>query len=42
MEMETIRAALKRTSGNVNKVAKELGVSRATIYRKLKRMHPQE
>jgi DNA-binding NtrC family response regulator len=42
MEMETIRAALKRTSGNVNKVAKELGVSRATIYRKIKRMHPQE
>jgi transcriptional regulator with PAS, ATPase and Fis domain len=42
MELETIRTALKRTSGNVNKAAKELGISRATIYRKIKRMHPQE
>ena len=42
MEMETIRTALKRTNGNVNKVAKELGISRATIYRKIKRMHPLE
>ena len=42
MERETIRAALKRTSGNVNQAAKELGISRATIYRKLKRMHAEE
>lgn len=42
MEIETIRAVLKRSSGNVNKAAKELGISRATIYRKIKRMHPQE
>ncbi len=40
-EMETIRAALKRTSGNVIKAAKDLGISRATLYRKIKRIHPQ-
>jgi DNA-binding NtrC family response regulator len=42
IEMETIRTALKQARGNVNKAAKELGISRATIYRKIKRMHPQE
>ena len=42
IETATIKAALKRTMGNVNKAAKELGVSRATIYRKIKRMHHQE
>ena len=42
IKMETIRSALKRTSGNVNKAAKELGISRATVYRKIKRMDPQE
>ncbi len=41
-EMETIRAALKRTSGNVIKAAKDLGISRATLYRKIKRNHPQK
>lgn len=42
MEIETIRSVLKRSSGNVNKAAKELGISRATIYRKIKRMDPQK
>ncbi len=41
MEMEMIRTALKRTGGNVIKAAKELGMSRATLYRKIKRMHPR-
>ncbi|MGC1455311.1 MAG: sigma-54 dependent transcriptional regulator [Nitrospirota bacterium] len=40
-ELEMIRTALKRTSGNVIKAAKELGMSRATLYRKIKRMHPR-
>ena len=41
-EMEMIRTALKRTSGNVIQAAKELGISRATLYRKIKRMHPPQ
>jgi DNA-binding NtrC family response regulator len=42
LEMASIRAALQRSKGDVNKAAKELGISRATIYRKLKRMDPQK
>ena len=42
VEMETIRASLKRARGNVNEAAKELGISRATIYRKIKRHHLQD
>jgi DNA-binding NtrC family response regulator len=41
IELEMIRTALKRTSGNVIKAAKELGMSRATLYRKIKRMRPR-
>jgi transcriptional regulator with PAS, ATPase and Fis domain len=41
-EMEMIRTALKRTNGNVIKAANELGMSRATLYRKIKRMHPRD
>jgi DNA-binding NtrC family response regulator len=42
LEMETIRTVLRRSRGDVNKAAKELGISRATIYRKIKRMDTQE
>jgi DNA-binding NtrC family response regulator len=40
-EMEMIRTALKRANGSVIKAAQELGMSRATLYRKIKRMHPR-
>jgi transcriptional regulator of acetoin/glycerol metabolism len=35
-EMETIRRALQEAGGNRSKAAELLGVSRATIHRKLK------
>jgi transcriptional regulator of acetoin/glycerol metabolism len=34
-EERLIREALTRTSNNINEAAKLLGVSRATLYRKL-------
>ncbi|MDH4164103.1 MAG: sigma-54 dependent transcriptional regulator [Nitrospirota bacterium] len=37
VEMESIRAALDRCGGDVNKTAEALGVSRATIFRRLKK-----
>ena len=36
-EEQTIRAALQRLGGNLSLVAKELGISRPTLYAKLKR-----
>src|SRR5574341_411419 len=42
LEMDSIRAALKRLDGDVNRAAEELGISRATIYRKLKKAKSQQ
>jgi DNA-binding NtrC family response regulator len=38
-EMRVIRAALKRHSGNKLSVARELGISRGTLYNRLRRYH---
>lgn len=35
-ELEIIRAAYKQHSGNISAVARELGISRNTVYKKLK------
>jgi transcriptional regulator of acetoin/glycerol metabolism len=35
-EMEIIRAAYERNSGNISAVSRELGISRNTVYKKLK------
>lgn len=41
IEMESIRSALLRFDGDVNKTAEALGISRATIFRRLKKYsHP--
>ena len=37
IEMESIRSALLRFDGDVNKTAEALGISRATIFRRLKK-----
>ncbi len=37
-EAELIRAALRQHGGNVTRAARQLGVGRATLYRKLKRL----
>lgn len=36
MEYDALRASLARNYWNVNEVSKELGIGRATIYRKVK------
>jgi transcriptional regulator of acetoin/glycerol metabolism len=36
MELELIRRTLEATGGNVSEAAKRLGISRNTIYRKLR------
>ncbi len=40
MEEEHIRAVLERTNGNRSKAAKLLGISTATLWRRLRRMEP--
>ncbi len=37
VEMEVIRAAMKRYGGNISHVARELGISRAALYRRLEK-----
>jgi transcriptional regulator of acetoin/glycerol metabolism len=41
IEMQAIRNAIAVNSGNISAAAKQLGISRATLYRKLKPQHPQ-
>ena len=38
-EMEAIRRALRETGGNRSRAAELLGISRATIHRKMKAYH---
>jgi transcriptional regulator of acetoin/glycerol metabolism len=40
-ERAALRRALSRTQGNVSKAADVLGLSRATLHRKLKRFNLQ-
>jgi len=37
MEQETIERALKRSQGNMNKAAELLGITRFSLYRKIKK-----
>ena len=37
IEKNTIIRALQRTGGNVTRAAEEIGVSRRTLYRKMKK-----
>jgi two-component system NtrC family response regulator len=39
MERHVIQQALKRHDNNLSQVAKELGISRAALYRKLEKMN---
>jgi transcriptional regulator of acetoin/glycerol metabolism len=36
IEREAINAALERSGGNVSRAAKELGIGRATLHRRLR------
>jgi transcriptional regulator of acetoin/glycerol metabolism len=36
MENEMIRLAIEKENGNISAVAKKLGISRPTLYKKLK------
>jgi len=38
MERATIQAAMKRHGGNRTEVARELGINKTTLWRKLKRI----
>jgi transcriptional regulator of acetoin/glycerol metabolism len=42
MELDAIQNALKQHNGNVTKAAKSLGMSQATLYRRLKTMKPAD
>ena len=35
-ELQIIRVAYERNSGNISAIARELGISRNTVYKKLK------
>jgi transcriptional regulator with PAS, ATPase and Fis domain len=37
MEKDTVRRAMQKHNGNISKVAKELGLSRASLYRRLEK-----
>jgi transcriptional regulator of acetoin/glycerol metabolism len=37
LEIETIERALKKFNGNLTKAAKELGLGRTTLYRKMEK-----
>ena len=39
-ELELVRSTLEATQGNISEASKRLGVSRNTIYRKLRRAQP--
>lgn len=41
-ELDTVRAALARSGGNISEAARRLGVTRATLYRKLRRIADDE
>ena len=37
LEMRTIEEVIRRFDGNMSKVAKELGIGRTTLYRKIEK-----
>ena len=42
MEEEAIRSCLKRHNGNLTRVAEELGISRAALYRRMEKYGIQQ